>query len=351
MYSFLEGYRVVLIVFILLLSSCAGGGLGTRTQDDKGELVGVPGREGWRMHLPLGMVFVRPGTFHMGQADEDISYSQISFNRQVTVGGFYMDDTEITNNEYRQFVNLAILAEEEGDEAGFEIPENYTLQDFYPDTTVWINDFTHHLGDPLLIYYWNHPAFDNYPVVGISWVAARVFANWRTYHLNNYRANKGLFPMPNYRLPTEAEWEYASRGGRELAKYPWGSPYISNKLGCFLANFKGGRGNYVSDGYAYTAPVGKFFSNDFGLYDMAGNVAEWCEDAYSPISNMITWDMNPLYSDESEPRKIVRGGSWKDISYFLETGTRNYEYKDSSRSSIGFRCVMTYLGRSSGNEF
>ena len=329
----------------LLFSSCgSGGGAG------RGELVGVPGRTGWRMHVPGGMVFVRSGTFHMGQADEDIANTQISFNRQVTVGGFYMDDTEITNNEYRQFVVDVIDGEGESLET-LRPPDEYSLEDFRPDTTVWINDFTHHLGDPLLVYYWSHPAFDNYPVVGVSWEAARYFCEWRTAHLNEYRESRGLVPMPNFRLPSEAEWEYAARGGRELAKYPWGSPYLANRLGCFLANFKSGRGNYVSDGYAYTAPVAGFFSNDFGLYDMAGNVAEWCEDAYSPVYTVVTWDMNPLYVDEDEPMKIVRGGSWKDVAYYLETGTRAYEDKDVSRASIGFRCVMTYLGRSAGNEF
>ena len=85
--------------------------------------------------------------------------------------------------------------------------------------------------------------------------------------------------MPNFRLPTEAEWEYAARGGRDMAKYPWGNPYIRNSKGCMLANFKPGRGNYYDDGFAYTAPVASYFANDYGLYDMSGNVAEWCEDA------------------------------------------------------------------------
>ena len=324
---------------------------------DRGELVGVPGRKGWRMYLPIGMVYIPPGTFIMGQADEDIANTQISFNKQVTVGGFFMDQTEITNNEYRQFVYAVVTGSQDGvgtfseGEEQLAVPQGYSVEDFYPDTTVWVRDFTHHLGDPLLVYYFSHPAFDDYPVVGVSWEAAKFFCKWRTKHLNDYRAQRGLFPMPNFRLPTEAEWEYAARGGRKLAKYPWGSPYITNKLGCYLANFKSGRGNYVSDGYAYTAPVGKFFSNQFDLYDMSGNVSEWCEDAFSEVSQVLVWDMNPVYVDESEHRKVVRGGSWKDISYFLETGTRNFEHKDSARASIGFRCAMTYLGRSSGEEF
>ena len=344
----------LLLVGILLIGcGRSGGGGGGR----RGELVGVQGRKGWKQYLPVGMVYIDPGTFIMGQVDEDFAHTQINVNRQVTVGGFFMDQTEITNNEYRQFVYAVIEGEDastanvEGVDSPLRPPSGYSTQDFYPDTTVWISDFTHHLGDPLLVYYFSHPAFDDYPVVGVSWEGARYFCEWRTLHLNEYRAGRGLTPMPNFRLPSEAEWEYASRGGRKLSKYPWGSPYIANKLGCYLANFKSGRGNYISDGYAYTAPVAKFFPNDFDLYDMSGNVAEWCEDAFSEASQVLVWDMNPVYIDENEARKVVRGGSWKDIAYFLESGTRDFEHKDSVRSSIGFRCAMTYLGRSAGDEF
>jgi len=202
-----------------------------------------------------------------------------------------------------------------------------------------------------MIYYFAHPAFDNYPVVGVDWQAAAYFCKWRTAYLNDYRQSRGEWIMPDFRLPTEAEWEYASRGGRDMAKYPWGNPYIRNAKGCLLANFKPGRGNYFDDGYAYTAPVYSFFSNDYGLFEMSGNVSEWCLDAYHPSSVPLVWDLNPQYIDENEPRKIIRGGSWKDIAYFCETGTRAYEHEDTARAFIGFRCAMTYLGRSSGTEF
>lgn len=327
----------------LALQSCGlfGGG----SSDDQGNLVGVQGREGWEMTVPYGMVTIPAGTFHMGQADQDIAATQINFNKQITIGGFYMDDTEITNNEYRQFVE-AILQDSVQMVGEEEIMERY-----YPDTTVWVRDFTHHMGDPLMVYYYSHPAFDDYPVVGVSWEAAKYFSRWRTDYLNAYRESNGLFPMPNFRLPSEAEWEYAARGGRDMAKYPWGGPYIRNSKGCMLANFKPGRGNYYDDGFAYTAPVASYFANDYGLYDMSGNVAEWCEDAYNPAAVPMVWDLNPTFFDESEPRKVVRGGSWKDIAYFLETGTKSFEFKDSTNSSIGFRCAMTYLGRSAGSEF
>ncbi len=313
--------------------------------NDKGELVGVQGREDWGMTVPYGMVSIPGGTFHMGQADEDVAATQINFNKQITIGGFYMDDTEITNNEYRQFMD-AIIADSMS-----LLGEDFVMTELYPDTTVWTREFTHHMGDPMQQYYYWHPAFDEYPVVGVDWEAAKYFAKWRTNYLNAYRAGQGLWPMPEFRLPSEAEWEYAARGGRDMAKYPWGGPYIRNSKGCMLANFKPGRGNYFDDGFAYTAPVAAYFANDFGLYDMSGNVAEWCEDAYNPASVPLVWDLNPTYYDVNEPRKVIRGGSWKDIAYFLETGTRTFEFKDTASSSVGFRCAMTYLGRSSGAEF
>lgn len=344
----LKSLSLLLILALFGLQGCGiigglfGGGGGFA---DNGELIGVQGREGWEMSRPYGMVAIPPGTFHMGQADEDVPATQINFNKQVTIGPFFMDDTEITNNEYRQFTDNIL----EGSEV--DLPDGMVIEDLIPDSTVWTRDFTHHMGDPLMVYYWSHPAFDNYPVVGVDWEAAKYFCVWRTSHLNDYRAEQGLFPMPNFRLPSEAEWEYAARGGRDMAKYPWGNPYIRNQKGCLLANFKPGRGNYFDDGFAYTAPVTSFFANDYGLFEMSGNVAEWCEDAFNPSSMPLVWDLNPTYFDEKITKKVIRGGSWKDIAYYLETGTRTYEYKDSTRASIGFRCAMTHLGRSGGNEF
>jgi gliding motility-associated lipoprotein GldK len=335
------------IATLALVSSC---GLGQK--DIQGELIGVPNREGWIQTVPFGMTTVPSGTFHMGQSDEDVAASHINYNKQVTIGGFYMDDTEITNNEYRQFVEaiqtddtvgLGALSEE------FQIM--LSEKKYYPDTTVWVRDFSHHMGDPMMEYYWIHPAFDNYPLVGVTYKAAKLFCKWRTGYLNKARIDAGLPVMPNFRLPSEAEWEYAARGGRDLAPYPWGGPYVRNMKGCMLANFKPGRGNYYDDGFSYTSPIGQYFSNDYGLYDMSGNVSEWCEDAFFEASVPVVWDLNPTYFDEKEPRKVVRGGSWKDISYFLQNGTRNFEYEDTAKSFVGFRCVVTYLGRSAGNEF
>ncbi|MCC9168457.1 SUMF1/EgtB/PvdO family nonheme iron enzyme [Pontibacter harenae] len=328
-------------IAVVLLAGC---GLRGSTE---GELIGAQDRPEYDpQEIPYGMVACPGGTFHMGQADEDIAATMANLNKQVTIGGFYMDETEITNNEYRQFIEWT------QDSGSYTINDMYALG-IYPDTAVWVKDYTYHMGDPLMEYYFTHPAFDDYPVVGVDWKAAQRFSDWRTRYKNEANTEMGVAPVPKYRLPSEAEWEYAARGGRDMAVYPWGGPYLRNAKGCLLANFKPGRGDYYSDGFTYTAPVAQFFPNDFGLYDMSGNVAEWCDDDYSDATLAITWDLNPVYRDPTgqEVRKVVRGGSWKDIAYFLETGTRNFEHQDTATSYIGFRNAMIYLGRSSGREF
>ena len=126
-----------------------------------------------------------------------------------------------------------------------------------------------------------------------------------------------------------------------MAKYPWGNPYVRNAKGCMLANFKPGRGNFFDDGFAYTSPVQSYFPNDYGLFDTSGNVSEWCLDDFNPASVPTVWDLNPQFIDprtdpdnkkfnaKIPPKKVIRGGSWKDVAYYLETGTWTYEFKDS----------------------
>ncbi len=437
----------VLITFTLI--KCGSG--------DKGELVGVKGKK-WHPEKPYGMTLIPGGSFIMGKSDDDIAKTLNAPTKTVTVRSFYMDETEITNAEYRQFVQwvkdsivrtkLASLAYDLDEKPGnggigeyafkktdtadltvyekymldnyvglgptgyegrrlnkeidliwepSEYPDEYyteimdtmyismeeayngqriidvkklkfqyawldveaaakaknkTRRDFirreeieiYPDTTVWIKDFSYSYNEPMHNDYFWHEAYGDYPVVGISWKQAKAFCAWRTVNKNNYRKEKGKRAINDFRLPTEAEWEYAARGGIESATYPWGGPYTMNDRGCFLANFKPKRGDYASDGYLYTVEAKSFEPNDYNLYNMAGNVAEWTSSTYDPNSYEYLSTMNPDVQDKNNKRKVTRGGSWKDVAYFLRVSSRNYEYQDSARSYIGFRTVQDYLG-------
>jgi gliding motility-associated lipoprotein GldK len=308
-----------------------------------GEIIATS-RKGYKQTAPSGMVLIPSGSFTMGQTDEDIMSARITLNKRITISPFYMDDTEISNHEYRMFVN-SIMADSIS-----VLGEEFIMTKLYPDTTVWKKDFAYHNGDQLTENYYGNPAFDNYPVVGVSWDASQYFVKWRTQLYNNFRAENDQFKSPRFRLPSEAEWEWAAKGGKDGAKYPWGNPYVANGKGCYLANFKPFRGNYQKDGYQYTAPINAFNVNDYGLYNMAGNVAEWTQDAFSDAYMPVTWDLNPSYDKDDEPRKVVKGGSWKDVAYFLETGAKTFEYRTSSTSYIGFRCVMDRLGSVPGRE-
>ncbi|MCL1868566.1 MAG: SUMF1/EgtB/PvdO family nonheme iron enzyme [Paludibacter sp.] len=221
------------------------------------------------------------------------------------------------------------------------------IVNIYPDTLTWTRDFQFAYNDPRMKMYFSHKGFTNYPVVGVTWEQAQAFCHWRTQLFNNNHTIEGQ----DYRLPTEAEWEYAARGGHQGALYPWGGNYVRDSKGCFMANFKPMRGSYTLDEGATTMKVASFAPNNYGLYDMAGNVSEWTSDAWNVSSNTLVNDMNSSFqyvarNDDNDmlKRKVVKGGSWKDISFFLQCGTKTYEYQDEARPYIGFRCVRSYNG-------
>ncbi len=434
---------VVLSLLFAFMASCGS--------KDKGELVGVKGKK-WHPEKPYGMTLIPGGAFVMGKSDDDFTGIQDAPTKTVSVRSFYMDETEITNSEYRQFVfwvrdsiirlNLAEMADLEGqtpddegigefaylvteeddvtpyekymmdtygdeqrkinndidiifetedypDELYSEVMDNmylpleesyngqrtwdvsqfefeYSYMDIqraandrslsrsdvirkeavkiYPDTTVWIRDFEYSYNEPMHNDYFWHQAYGDYPVVGISWEQAKAFCQWRTLYKNSSQKSKGKEFVNSFRLPSEAEWEYAARGGLDGATFPWGGPYAKNDRGCFMANFKPLRGNYAADQALYTVEADAYEPNDYNLYNMAGNVAEWTMSSYHSSSYEFSSTINPNVNDESYNRKVVRGGSWKDVAYYLQVSSRDYEVDTIQRSYIGFRTVQDYLG-------
>jgi formylglycine-generating enzyme len=405
----------------------------------------------WFETTPFGMVYIPRGSYVIGASDDELR-NVASNSKRVTVESFWMDDTEITNNEYRQFVywvrdsiarkmlgqsytDFLNTEDERGNplaeptinwnekidwrdaeyqlvlsdlyisenerhnfrkeidsrklvyeyfwvdykqaarrqnsynfekrqydgevvnQQGQTVPianrSSFLMQEsvpVYPDTLAWIRDFTYTYNEPYTLKYFSHVAFDNYPVVGITWKQARAFCNWRTDLQSEFSTRLNEAPAHDYRLPTETEWELAARGGLTNAVYPWGSYYTRNDAGCFMANFKPLRGNYVSDSptTTNTMKVGNFDPNNYGLYDMSGNVAEWTSSAFYEAAYDVISDLNPELEYDALPddppvmkRKVTRGGSWKDMPYFIRVGTRTFEYQDSAKSYIGFRCVRS----------
>jgi formylglycine-generating enzyme len=476
-----------------------------------GHLTGVMGRRVYQPEIPLGMVYIPSGSYNMGENDQDVPFLHQTRAKTVSVQAFYIDQTEITNNEYRQFVywvrdsiarelvysgtqededaadyinyqdryfdgvemvefdaanreenraqfslnwdrrfsydeeeNLPLLADMYYPQAerfykrreidsrklifkyywidlkeaarrgridivpnGYDNQGNKVAQEHrelntpphpfteepqgldtdlgyfnkkgqnnairghedrqrfiideaiqvYPDTLCWVRDFTYSFHDPMTNMYFWHPAYDNYPLVGITWVQAKAFSIWRTQLLNSWLEAMGDLFVNDFRLPTEAEWERAARGDLANSPYPWGGPYIRNESGCFLGNFKPMRGRYFEDGGFHTVKAYSYNPNGWGLYCMAGNVSEWCETAYDESMYEFSHDLNTEYrynamdwDPPSMKRKVLRGGSWKDVGYYLQTSTRTYEYQDTAKSYVGFRNVMTHLGRG-GRDF
>jgi sulfatase modifying factor 1 len=465
---------LLLACFIALITGC---------NKFDGQLIGVQNRPAWFQADPYGMVYIPMGSYMMGPDDQEVPYAYTTKQKMVSVQAFYMDDSEISNNEYRQFVywvrdsimhmmlyaggdenqvtaqdqfgndidpptirwdakmdfedqtvnenladlylpaaeqfyrrkeidtrklnflfytiNIRLAAVKNGDAGNRFVPDkdapdkkgqqfingkgHYDVTDkpfdgndyktrfrkgvdrsvfidkhvinIYPDTLAWVHDFTYSFNEPMTNMYFWHPAYDNYPVVGVSWKQATAFCVWRTQLMDTYLLTHDQTIVNDFRLPTEAEWEYAARGGLALSPYPWGGPYIRNSRGCFLCNFKPMRGSYMDDGGFHTVGIYSYNPNDYGLYCMAGNAAEWTSNAYDESAYDFDHDLNSDYvydAADNEPnvlkRKVIRGGSWKDVGYYCQTSSRTYEYQDTAKCYVGFRCVETYLGRAKGDN-
>ena len=226
---------------------------------------------------------------------------------------------------------------------------NTYIINIYPDTTCWVNDFPNANNETYLQLYFSHPKYDNYPVVGISWEQANAFCAWRTDFLLRGLGAQAKW-IQRYRLPSEAEWEFAARG-KNGARFPWEQDDTKSDAGCYYANYKPGEGNYTKDGSLITSACGIFSANSNGLYDMAGNVAEWTSTVYTDAGVLQMSDINPdlqYRAAKEDPyrlkKKAIRGGSWKDPVKYIQGATRSYEYQNESRSYIGFRCVRSYAG-------
>ncbi len=314
--------------------------------------------------IPAGMVVVPAGSFIVrGDANYENPFNEVVVSKRVSSNALLCDSKLTTNIQYRLFISKLheeggiSPIEEEGyeseeerestvvDEEEFEEEENPITREYIdsvkPDINVW-NEFAHHMGDPYVKYYFSHEAFNEYPVVGVTWRGAREFAKWRTRFMNTYRESQGLPPVPDFRLPTPTEYEYASKGGISLAKYPFGNN-PRDKYGKLLANFKSQKGDYSESGRNYTSPVGFYPPNGYGIYDMVGNVWEWTLGAkYQGAILQDTWDMNSDYIDDDVPEKVIMGGGAFNAPIY-PCGTREYRDKNKPGADVGFRCVMDFF--------
>ncbi len=371
-----------------------------------------------------GLVFIEGGTFVMGATQEDITHEWNNIPRRVTVPSFYIDETEVSNLDYLEYLHWLSRV------FGQEHPEVYRKA--LPDTLVWRDRLAYN--EPLVNMYLRHPAYQNYPVVGVSWVQATEYCKWRSDRVNelllikagalqwnNDQKNENNFNtdaylagqygnlsttdstsgregigrvaledgviLPNYRLPTEAEWEYAALGllGNtvnerivERKVYPWNGTYIrtgdKKYQGSFMANFKRGKGDYMgvagslNDGADITAPVGSYWPNDYGIYNMAGNVSEWVIDVYRPLSFEDVADYSPFRGNVFMNKKIDSTGSvaQKDslgrIPYVKVTeaeiqNRKNYRqadninYRDGDRQSMITTDWLSASARDSRNTY
>lgn len=336
-----------------------------------------------------GLVAIEGGTFTMGSTQENVYYEWNNTPRQVTVSSFFMDQTEVSNLDYLEYIYWLTRI------YGSDYPEMVTRA--LPDTLVWRSSLAYN--EPMIEVYFRHPAYRDYPVVGVSWLQANDYALWRSDRVNEnllieagvltfdqnqnkdshfstdaYLAGQykgviangfqdldpnsetGLRPvrvedgilLPKYRLPTEAEWEYAALGligntvGERIVErriYPWDSDGLRSQdedyRGNFSANFKRGRGDYMgvagslNDGAAFPAPVVSYWPNDYGLYNMSGNVSEWVLDIYRPLSFEDFADNNPYRGNIFTKQDVDSTGKIIQVPLQTDEIASRKNYRDS----------------------
>jgi formylglycine-generating enzyme len=358
------------------------------------------------------MVFIEGGRAVMGSFEEDVMAYRDNVERTVSLASFYMDETEIANIHWLEYLHYLTVDSPRSSDPNVKDAYARAL----PDTNVWKGKLA--FNDPYVAHYLRYPGFRYFPIVGVTWKQANEYATWRTAKVNDELAKKsgtdikptagGRIPIesgvvvPDYRLPTEAEWEYAAQaliGTQWLEElqthqriYPWDGHALRNpygkQMGTFLANFKRGRGDYagiagrLNDGALITSYIYEYPPNDYGLYNMAGNVSEWVMDVYRPLSFQDFDDLNPIRRDDflddhdsyrnryskskdstnhvvfdkngrspqsflslvSDKVRVYKGGSWKDVAYWMSPGTRRFLDEDSATATIGFRCAMIRAG-------
>lgn len=288
-------YGVLLLLFILLHSGLYA---------EEKAIIGQDGAE---------MFLIPEGEFLMGSGDEDLK--EDSPVHKVYLDSFYIDKFEITNELFAEFLNSIKVSEDKSGQRWNWIVLRTDIETEERNTW-WPTEI---LYDKKTQTYYAFPGFEKYPVISVSWYAADAYCRW---------AGK--------RLPTEAEWEKAGRGDLPEKRFPWGNEIPTGGV-IFEKRWLH---NTVP---APTEKVGNYHPNGYGIYDMAGNVWEWCSDWYSPNYYKKSPYRNPRGHDEGT-EKVLRGGSWFNTAQVLRVAFRNHSLPDSTDDAVGFRCVMD-IGR------